>query len=420
MISGLGQGCKDCQFMYINPVVISAIIIASVIFVGAFLAYFRDRKKYQGHQDYAGDARVLANKLNGEVFRDGDDLVINGTRGRSAVIIRFSYLQSTPGVYIRMVAPANFRMSVVPRGARSTEGRVAVRTSDDSFDARYTTRTDHPTQAKMYLGSKGVLPELAKLGCLAKGYVTVTDGAIEQSEPLVPTPNTAQHVLEHLQSMEFLAKELQRMPFADKVELKPLRRDRRFVLKTAIVVGMIVALVGIITAAKQPQEIPLPSAGAEASAALGVLPNEALAIGSLKNWHAATFAELDPDAAAWARGSGQKDAGRLVANLDGKVGGRNVSYLLVNDEGLRRLVMLADGKVRYDVKYPYLGLVSVIPNANIGRIQWSSRKPEDPDGDALLLVRKLQDRSSGLVLYFSDGRLVSGVPSDYQSINLLE
>jgi hypothetical protein len=72
------------------------------------------------------------------------------------------------------------------------------------------------------------------------------------------------------------------------------------------------------------------------------------------------------------------------------------------------------------VKYSYVALLAVIPKDNIAKIQWSSRKPEDPDGDALLLVRKSQDRASGLVMYFSDGKLVSGVPSDYQSINLLE
>ena len=77
-------------------------------------------------------------------------------------------------------------------------------------------------------------------------------------------------------------------------------------------------------------------------------------------------------------------------------------------------------KTRYDVKYSYIGLLAVIPKANISKIQWSSRQPEDPDGDAILLIRKPQDRSSGLIMYFSDGKLVSGVPSDYQSINLLE
>jgi hypothetical protein len=409
--------------MYLNPVAVSIAIIVAVIFVGAFLAYFRDRKKYEGHQEYAADARALASKLNGESFRDGEDLVINGTtQGQLPVIIRLSFAENTPGLHIRMVAPANFRMFVLPKGAKTTEGRVQVRTNDESFEARFVTRTDNPMQAKMYLGSKGVLPELGKLGCSSKGFVTFTTGSIEQSEALVPVPNTGQHIQEHLQSMERLAKELARMPFADRVELKPLKRERRLALKAVIVAGMIAALVGIITAAQQPREIPLPSAGLQAHVVEGVMPNDAMNMGSLTDWRAATASDLDPDAAAWARGAGQKDAGRLTLNVNGsRHVTKDIAYMLVNEkDGQRRIVLLVDGKSAYDVKYPYLGLLSVIPKGNIGKIQWSSRAPEDPDGDAILLVRKLQDRSSGLVLYFSDGKLVSGVPSDYQSINLLE
>jgi hypothetical protein len=408
--------------MYLNPVAISVIIVAAVIFIGAFIAYFRDRKVYEGHGEYSADARALATKLNGEVFRDGEDLVINGTHSQLPVVIRLSFAENTPGLHIRMVAPANFRMFIVPKGARAIEGKVQVRTNDDSFDARFVTRSDNPTQAKMFLGSKGVLPELGKLGCLSKGYVTFTTGSLEMSEALVPTPNTGHHIQEHLQSMERLAKELARMPFADRVELKPLKRERRMALKVAIVAGMVAALVGIITAAQQPQEIPLPEAGTHANVTEGVMPNDAIAMGSLTDWRAAVASDLDPDAAAWARGAGQKEVGRLTANFSGANRSRpDVAYLLVNNkDGVRRIVLLSDGKNRYDVKYPSLSLLAIVPKANLARIEWASRTPETPDGDAILLVRKPQDRTSGLVLYFSDGKLVSAVPSDYQSINLLD
>ncbi len=407
--------------MYLNPVAISVVIVAAVIFVGAFIAYFRDRKKYSGHGEYARDAQELAKKLNGEIFRDGEDLVINGTQGDLPVVVRLSFAENTPGLHIRMAAPANFRMSVVPKGAKASEGKVQVRTGDDSFDARFLTKSDHPTQAKMYLGSKGVLVDLGKLGCLARGYVNFSTGTIEQSEALIPTPNTGQHIQEHLQSMQRLASALARMPFADRVDLKPLKRERKLVLRLAIVAGIITALVGIITAAQQPAEIPPPPAGNEAHVPEGVSILDAPAITSLNGWHAALPQELDPDAAAWAREAGEKETGRLTGDFDGRRAAiRDTAYLLVKTDGQRRLVIIVDGKVSYDVKYPWLGLAAVVPKANIGRIQWKGRKPEDPDGDGVLIVRKSQDRSSGLVLYFSDGKLVSAVPSDYQSINLLE
>jgi hypothetical protein len=36
--------------MYLNPVATSVVIVAAVVFVGAFMAYFRDRKVYGGHK----------------------------------------------------------------------------------------------------------------------------------------------------------------------------------------------------------------------------------------------------------------------------------------------------------------------------------------------------------------------------------
>ena len=406
--------------MYLNPVAISVVIVAAVVFVGAFIAYFRDRKVYGGHQQYATDARNLAKKLHGEIFRDGEDLVINGTHGGRPVVIRLSFAENTPGLHIRMAAPANFRMSVVPKGARSTEGKVQVRTGDDSFDARFLTKSDHPTQAKMFLGSKGVMPELGRLGCLARGFVNFTQGAIEQGEALVPVPNTGQHIQEHLQSMERLATDLSRMPFADRVEVKPFKRERRVALRLAIVAGIITVLVAIITAAQQPLDTPLPAASA-AHLPEGITAMDAALLGDVQGWHAAIADDLDPDAAAWARNSGQKETGHFVADLNGHHAGlRDSVYLLVSTDGGRRLAIIIDGKVRYDVKYSWLGLAAIVPKDNIARIQCKGPKPPDPDGDAVLILRKPQDRTAGILLYFSDGKLVSAVPSDYQSINLLE
>ncbi len=406
--------------MYLNPVAISVVIVAAVVFVGAFIAYFRDRKVYGGHKEYASDAQDLAKKLHGEIFRDGDDLVINGAQGGREVIVRLSYAENTPGLHIRMAAPANFHMTVVPKGARASEGKVQVRTGDDSFDARFITKSDHPTQTKMFLGSKGVLSELGKLGCLARGFINISNGAIEHSEDLVPTPNTGQHIREHLQSMERLASDLAKMPFADRVELKPLKRDRRWLLRFAIVAGIITALVGIITAAQQPAEAPLPiSSGLYLPA--GMTASDASLLGSLRGWHLAIADDLDPDAAAWARNAGQKATGHLAGSFDGRrTALADSAYLLVNLDGQRRVVIIVNNQVRYDVKYSNIGLVSVVPKDNLSRIQWKASNSAPPDGDALLILRNPRDRSSGLILYFSDGKLESAVPSDYQTISLLE
>lgn len=402
------------------PIVTTIAIITLIVLVGAIAAYIRDRKKYAGHEAYARDAAKLAKDLGGEVFRDGTDLVINGSRDGKTVVIRLSYAENTPGLNLRMNAPANFSLTTVPRGVRgSHEGRTPVRTPDDNFEARFSTRSDHPLVAKMFLDGKRVMPELAKL-CCSKAFFSISSGMIEQSEPMIPMPNTGRHIMEHLDSMAALSRELERMPSAEKVAVPVLKKDRHIVLKLALVVGVIAAAVGIITAARQPEEPPLPKVGPDAQMAAGLTPVEANAISGLEGWHLVAPKDLDGDAVAWVNGFGQKDLGRVPGTYMGKSAQPDLAYLFVNDAGKRRLVIVADGHVLYDVMYDYIGILARVPKSSIAAIQWTTRTPETPDGDALLITKKAQDRTSGVVMYFSDGRLVSGVPSDYQSINLTE
>lgn len=420
-----GGSCAGLQessaYMNTHPVAISVLIVAVVAFVGAVLYYFRDKRTYQGHEEYADDVRKLAKRLvRPEIFRDGDDLVISATWARLPVVIRFSYADNTPGLDIRMQAPSNFTMSVVPKGARASEGRVAVKTPDDMFDARFTTRSDHPTQAKMFLAGNKVMSELVRLCCSAHASLTISHGTIEQTEAIIPGPYTARHVFDHIDSMSKLASELGRMPGAESANVKPLRRERRLVLRTAIVIGAVTALGAIIAASHTPADIPISEiAPGEATSVEGILPNEALQIGQVKGWHGAKQAELDPDALSWARAFGQ-GAVRLDGDFTGKGHGKETAYLLVNNEGQRRIVVLSDAHARLDMRYPWAGILTRIPKPAISRIEWIGRAPETPDGDALMIIRKPGDRTSGLVLYLSDGRLVSGVPKDYQAVPLNE
>jgi hypothetical protein len=189
----------------------------------------------------------------------------------------------------------------------------------------------------------------------------------------------------------------------------------------AIVAGSITALVGIITAAQQPIDAPLPIVGSGVYVPPGMRAADAALLGSLRGWHLATADDLDPDAAAWARNAGQKATGHFNADFDGRQTAiKDSVYLLVNLNGQRRVVVIVNDQVRYDVKYPSVGLLSVIPKNNLNRIQWKTANPEPQDGDALLILRNPPDHSSGLILYFSDGQLESAVPSDYQAINLQE
>jgi hypothetical protein len=72
------------------------------------------------------------------------------------------------------------------------------------------------------------------------------------------------------------------------------------------------------------------------------------------------------------------------------------------------------------VKYAFIGLIARVPKAAYNKTEWVGRPPETPDGDGVMIVRKQQDHSSGLVIFFSNGRIATGVPKDYQSVSLLE
>ncbi|HWR35765.1 MAG TPA: hypothetical protein VN622_07870 [Clostridia bacterium] len=403
----------------LSPLATSLLIICSVAFVGAFLAYFRDRRMYAGHQGYAAEARTLAKKLNGELFRDGEDLVVSGELGRLPAVIRFSYGENTPGMNIRVNAPATFTMSIVPKGASATEGRVLVRTPDDMFDARFVTRSDHPTQAKMLLSSRGAMALLKKICCSSNTYITVANGGIELSELAIPAPYTLRHILDHFEELAALASELGRMPGADRLQVKPVRRERRLALRTAILVGTIAALVGVITASRTPTETPLADIVGEAPPN-GVTPIDALRISGVNKWHVAIDSELEPDAAAWLRSFGIKTNGRAQGSYDHDGPAHDTAYLLVGEKGERRVVIVTGGENRYDITYPYIGAIARVPKSAFRNTAWVNRPATEPDGDGLLIIRKPQDRASGLVLYFSGSRLASAAPVDYQTLKLLE
>ncbi len=403
--------------MNTTPVAIGALIVAGVAFVGAIIAYLRDRSKYRNHGEYAEDARALAREYGGDIFRDGDDLVLNGSVDNLPVVIRFSYSEGTPGLNIRLNVPANFQMSITPKNARANEGRVEVRSGDRALDGLFTIRSNYPTQAKMFIGRSTVTAELSKLCCSTNTFFAITNGLAELSELVVPM-NTRRHVSDHVRSLQKLSKELRQMPFADQVRITPLKRERRWVLKFSLAVGIVASLTAVVSAAFQPKDLPVPDIESGPKVPDGVQPADAMLMGQLSQWRLANERDFDGDAVGWLRANRVQESGRLPGDFSGRGNDTDVAYVLVNKSGERRLVLLADRKSHLDVKYKFIGVLACIPKADIAKIEWSSRKPEPPDGDAVLITRNPNDRSSGLVYYLSDGKLVSGTPVDYQAIDL--
>jgi hypothetical protein len=403
----------------LTPLTTAIVIIVTITGIGAFIAYFRDRRKYRGYEELVGDAERLASLLGGESFRDGGDLVVSGNIENRPTYVRFSHAEMTPGLNIRMEAPANLKMVVAPRSAPQTEGRALVKTGDENFDARCVVRSDDPMQTKLFVGAPTVVGELQKLCCSARTYFVVAPGAMELSELSIPEMGAAKHIGDHIASMQRLIPTLQKQPGAERIKIKPVRRERRLVVKTAMLIGTIAALVGVIAATKSAKEVPVEIVGE--ALPNGVLPTDANRIGGINQWSIATESDYEGDGTGWLKTFGIKPDG----HVQGKFSGDNRpepdnGYLLVNSAGQKRVVIVANGQNRYDVKYPFIGLIARVPKAAYNRIEWVGRPPETPDGDGVLIVRKQQDHSSGLVIFFSNGRIATGVPKDYQTVSLLE
>jgi hypothetical protein len=147
-----------------------------------------------------------------------------------------------------MKAPSTFTLSVVPKGAKASEGRVQVRTSDEMFDARFVTRTDHPTQARMFLSGKPVTGMLQKLCCSSKTFFTVVTGSLELSELVIPSPYTGKHVSDHLDMMGKMAQSLAAMPGADAVKITPYRGERNLVFRSAMAVLVLTGVAVLLSA----------------------------------------------------------------------------------------------------------------------------------------------------------------------------
>src|SRR5688572_201600 len=402
-----------------SPLPIVLGIIVGVSIVGMLIALWRNRATYRQYEDIKPDVREIANALKGDIFRDGADLVVSGFYEKMPTIVRFSHDENTPGVNIRMTAPTSFTLSVVPKGSRSTEGRVVVRTGDDMFDARFVTRTDHATQARLFLGGgKIVSGILQRLCCSSQTYFTIGGNAMELSELAIPS-SPGRHLLEHLRTMGKLQFPLRNMPNADAIKVSVYHKERKLVARAAIAVGVIAAVVGVVSATRpQPAATADSSAGRLAEGLAGMPLAHSGKISNLQAWHLVTTDELSLAAQGWMRNRGVEPNATYAADLNASGAGTDAVYLMANAQGERRVVVFSGDDVVYDASFPNLELVAPVRRSQVSNITWQAAPEIMSGGDGLLLVRDLQKRRSGIVLFVANDRVVTGIPEDLQQMNL--
>jgi hypothetical protein len=407
----------------VNPVATAVVIVFFVALGGFLYVAARKHRSLSGYEEVAEDTRALAQVLKGEFFRDGGDLVISGHFNDLPTVIRFSRDENTPGLNIRMRAPATFTLSVVPKGARATEGRVLVKTNDEMFDARYNTRTDHPTQARMMLGSKKVVQHLSKLVCSSSTFFTISTGNLELSELVIPEPNTAGHITDHLKSLARVAQETAAMPGAEKIKIEKIKEPVNVPLRVGVAIGVIAAIFAVYTAMQPVAAVRATDEGAVVPE--GIPPADVPLLRGVDRplpdgrarYQLATAEDFAPAGVTWLRSNRVTASGRIEGDFSGTGTGRDVAYVLIsNEDSERRVALIAKGVNRYDAAFAEVALAARVRRGVVGAIQWTGLAPEAPDGDGLLIVRDVNDRSSSLVLFVKGDQVISGVPQDYQRI----
>jgi hypothetical protein len=393
-----------------------ALTIAGITTVLIGVVYIIQRRSlYRQYGPIEEDARQIATGLKADTFRDGDDLVIAGNFQSFPAIVRFSYNQNTPGLHIEMRAPATFDLLLSPKKVTTTRGRMAVRTGNSSLDSRFNARTDHPTQARMLFNDKSALSHLEKLCCSSNTDFTVKSGAMELNELSIPN-FPARHVLDHLESLDVLAKVVAKMPGAHEIKLEPVKQERRTWMYPALAVVLLLSVVVAVFSRPASNAAYVQQTPHYVPAGMESLDAEHLL--QLEGWRLAGPDDFSPTAAGFLQQRVLSPTGRYKADFLGRGNTADSVYLLVDDQGKRRVSMMAGGIAAYDALFDKLDAIGVVPKADLAGIQWTTDKPFESDGDGLLLVQDITNPASGLVLVLHSKQIDSARPLDFTRINL--
>lgn len=406
------SGRPRSAFMEMSSIETALLIVLSLAAFGIVLSGLGRRRNLAGYEAIRGDVRLIANALRAEVRREGGDLVIVGEYRSAATQVRFSNAEHTPGLTVRMQAPATFAMSVVPAAVTGIAGTV-LPTSDVWFDRRFTARSWAPVQARMVV--QGGMEWLRKLMCSSGTYLAVERGVIELHEMAVPAPFTASHLLAHLEAMAALRARLQAMPGADAVKYPAEVRERQVAGRVAIAAGLVVAVISVVVA-NRPQDV---LAQPVIPRVAGVLPADAITIPNLESWRLSSVHDFSQQGVNWQRRNGYEPQARIEADFAGRGLAGDVAYVLVREDGTRRVVMLVEHQNRFDSEFGDVAIAARLPNGLVRAVKWQGGEvPAGVKGDGLLLVRDRNDTKSAVVLFVTEKRIVSAAPADWTAVPL--
>lgn len=399
----------------LNPFLITVAMLLLGITLG--ISIIKRRQILAGYSLIRRDILKTCRLVNAEPSREGSDVVLNGVYASHPVQICFSNSDNAPALRVSMAIPATFQFSMVPRSAANRrEGRALVRVEDAVLNRGFVLSSDQPAQARMFADNREVIEVLRTLAS-SPVFVSTSPGSMTISELEFPSAGPATAVLRHMETMARLERKFQAMPGATQVAIQPYKKRRDITARVIVAIALVIGIIGALRLTPSRME-PSITVDSSASAPAGILPSDAGAIAALKGWRLATEADFDPDLLSWLHDKDITPSGKIAGDFSGKNNGQDRAYVLVNENGLTRIVVISQGRTVSDFAYRHLAIAIRVPAAVIPAIAWRAPILGPPDGDGLLIVADAKDPSSASVLVLSSGKAIEALPENYRNVSL--
>jgi hypothetical protein len=199
--------------------------------------------------------------------------------------------------------------------------------------------------------------------------------------------------------------------------------DRYIVARAALALLVIAGALELYSAAHHySNDQGVASSTTDASAAT-VLPDDEQLLPGLGDWHLTTRDDFDASIGAWMHEHGKDLTSRITGSFAGPGEKPGTGYVLArNDDAHQspwRVAMLSQGRSVVDATFPGVIAVVLVPQEKLATVRWTPSEtgaPGPPDGDGLMMIRRTDGTESATILYLSNGKVQSGVPADFWSV----
>jgi hypothetical protein len=395
--------------------------LVGLVLLLALVARLRRGARFKGYENIAEQLLEIRKPLNGRIYRQEGDLMMEGKYHGWPVFVRLSHSQYTPGLYVQIPVPSRLALFFVPKRMKDQHqaGKVILQTPDEHFDARIVTRSDQPVQARMLLASERAVQQIQRLCAGSNTLVSVSAGLVEANESVIPEHDLGDHVMNHIRSMAKLGAEVAKLPGAEGQPVQTKAKSSSFVRIVVASGAALLVVLFFVNRAMQSSS----SSGTRAVPA-GVLSSDASTIPDLDRWRLAETSDFDSRGVMWVQNKGKQASGHLLGRFAGEGYPEESAYVMVSDDGRQpaqiRIVLIVNRIVRLDKTYPAIAIMTTVPRSNLAAIPWQGAPPmTPPDGDGLMIVSNYDDPASASIVYLCKKTvLTAGVPAHFQEISV--